>query len=198
MDGVKLHPELKEQLWYETALRDGIVWYHGEVNISRTALCTYALAQVVREKGKAILAINSEGGDVAQGLMMHDFIISLRKQGYRVDTFGIGEVCSMALIILQAGERRILAPNTIVLLHEIASWAVGKISEQQDTMAMLKKLEDRILAILSERSGRSRHKIRKLMERRDYWMTADEAVKLGFADEVTDKVCVVTLPPVEE
>ena len=62
--------------------------------------------------------------------------------------------------------------------------AIGSSSSLGDTVEFIGRLEERLLAILAERSVLSADQIRERWGRRDWWLTAEEAVDLGFADAV--------------
>jgi ATP-dependent Clp protease protease subunit len=91
---------------------------------------------------------------------------------------------SMGGILLQAGSHRVLAPNAYMLIHEVSSLAWGGASELEDEVAFVKRLQDRILDILAERSTMTRQQIARKWKRKDWWLDAPEALRLGFVDEI--------------
>jgi len=173
--------KVSEELW-KRELKERRVWLIGEINVYRAGKVLLALSALSTSNEPIVVFLNSVGGDLAHALAIYDAITILRKGSLRVDTIGIGLVASAAFILLQAGERRLLTPNSIVLIHEVASWTVGSLSEHEDSLKGLRKFEDRCLRILAERSGKSVGKLRKMFARRELWLTADEAVKHKFAD----------------
>jgi ATP-dependent protease ClpP protease subunit len=69
------------------------------------------------------------------------------------------------------------------MLHEVSSGSSGRVSEMEESVDVSKRLQKRLLAILAERSTLSVASIARRWTRRDWWLDADDAVSLGFADE---------------
>lgn len=130
------------------------------------------------------VVLNSEGGTAHDGLALHDFLLVLRAAGHHVQVLTLGVAASVAAVLLQAGDERLLGRNAMVLIHEVSTVAAGKASELTDRAAFVDMLQGRLLTILAERSTLSIGEIRDRWERRDWWLTAPEAVALGFADRV--------------
>ncbi|MCZ2109515.1 MAG: Clp protease ClpP [Dehalococcoidia bacterium] len=138
-----------------------------------------------RDPGQPIeITINSPGGSVLDGLALFDVILRLRRKGHPVTTRGTGLIASMATILLQAGDERILDANSWFMIHEVSSGARGTVSEIEEQQAFTKRLNDRLMDILLERSTLTKRQIQARTKKRDEWLSAEEAVKLGFADRV--------------
>jgi ATP-dependent protease ClpP protease subunit len=97
---------------------------------------------------------------------------------------GTGMIASMAAILMQAGDERVLDENAWFMIHEISSRLGGKSSDMEDELKFVKRLQDRALAILSERSTLSKTQIARRWKKTDDWMSAEEALQLGFVDRV--------------
>jgi len=134
------------------------------------------------------LRMFSPGGDVVSGLAIHDFVLGIREQGVPVHTKALGWAASMASVLLQCGETRTLSPNAFLLIHEErTTYSEGffeKITDTEDRLKFGHMLEERCDLILAERSTLSMRELRDHYTRKDWWLGAEEAVKLGFADEV--------------
>lgn len=128
--------------------------------------------------------INSPGGSVMDGLALYDTIQRLRRKGHFVTTRAQGLVASMATIILQAGDERIADENVQILVHELSGGAGGKISGIRDEAAMMERLNARLFSILADRSTLTARSIKSRADRKEWWMDAAEALKLGFVDRV--------------
>lgn len=138
-----------------------------------------------RDPGQPVtLNLNSPGGSVIEGFAFYDALQRLRRTGSHLTIRGTGAVMSMGTILLQAADNRILDRNALVMIHEVSGGAHGKVSEIMDTMVGIKKLQDRGLDILAERSTMSRDEIADKWKKTDWFLTAEEAVELGFADVV--------------
>ena len=91
---------------------------------------------------------------------------------------------SMAGILLQSGNKRVIGQNAYILIHEVSDVAAGTTSEIEDELKLTKRLQKRLVGILAERSTMSEQQIEKKWKKNDWWLDANEAVELGFADEI--------------
>jgi ATP-dependent Clp protease protease subunit len=138
-----------------------------------------------RAPGRPIrLVLNSPGGSVLDGLALFDFLGELRARGHHLQLLALGTAASMGGVLLQAGSERLVGRNTFVLVHEVRGGAIGTSSSLGDTVEFIGRLEERLLAILAERSTLTAEQIRERWGRRDWWLSSEEAVALGFADAV--------------
>ncbi len=143
------------------------------------------------EKSPIEIWFNSPGGSVIDGMALFDYIQQVRALGHYVTTGAMGYAASMAGILLQAGDKRVMGRESYVLIHEIAAGTAGKIGDIEDTVEFLKKIENRVLAIFAERSKASgcekpltKAQIALRWRRKDWWLTSEECLKHGFVDEV--------------
>jgi ATP-dependent Clp endopeptidase proteolytic subunit ClpP len=130
------------------------------------------------------IVINSGGGSVFAGLALFDYLQMIRGAGCAVTTTAVGMAASMAGILLQAGSTRVMSEHAYLMIHEASTSTWGKISELRDEVELIDKLEERMLAILAERSTMSAKQIKAKCARRDWWIDSREALKLGFVDEI--------------
>jgi ATP-dependent Clp endopeptidase proteolytic subunit ClpP len=180
----------RDELYHRRDLADAsehrVLTFYGEVGPASVAKALTELGiWARRDPGSEIKIIfNSPGGSVLDGLALFDYLRELVADGHRITTVGMGMAASMGGILLQAGTHRVLAPNAYMLIHEISSLAWGGASELEDEVAFVKRLQDRILDILAERSTMTRQQIARKWKRKDWWLDAPEALRLGFVDEV--------------
>jgi len=138
-----------------------------------------------RDPGCEITVIfNSPGGSVLDGLALFDYLRQLRSVGHPVTTMALGRAASMGAVLLQAGSKRVMGRNAFLLIHEVSHLSVGKVSEMEDGVGFTKRLQQRLLAILAERSTLADREINRRWSRKDWWLDAEEAVALGLADEL--------------
>jgi len=129
------------------------------------------------------IVFNSPGGAVHDGLALFDFLRHLRTSGHHLTTLALGRAASMGAVLLQAGDRRVVGANAFVMLHEVSNGTSGKVSELEESIELSRRLQKRLLAILAERSTLTVAQIQRKWTRRDWWLDADDAVSMGFADE---------------
>jgi ATP-dependent Clp endopeptidase proteolytic subunit ClpP len=137
-----------------------------------------------RHPGKPLtITLNSPGGSVIAGRALYDHLRDLAKE-HHITVKCRGMAASMGGILLQAGDKRIIGPESMVLIHEVSSGTVGKVGYMEDSLEFSKMLWVKLSEILAKRSKMSAEEIRKKTHKFDWWLSAQEAVDLGFADEI--------------
>ena len=126
--------------------------------------------------------LNTPGGSVYAGLGIYDTMQFVRS---RVATICTGMAASMGAVLLVAGEKgmRAALPHSRVMIHQPMGGIQGQASDIEITAKEILKLKDELYQIISDHSGQSVKKIRQDADR-DYWMTAEEALKYGMIDKV--------------
>lgn len=143
----------------------------------------------LREELKAITSknitviINSGGGDVWAGLAMYN---ALRELDAEVTVRVDGLAASIASVIAMAGDKIIMSPGSMMMIHKASAWAGGDSEDLKKIIEMLETVEESIVPIYADRSGLSREEVQEMMDA-ETWMSAEEAVELGFADQVGTK-----------
>lgn len=133
------------------------------------------------------VVINSEGGDVTQAKAIYDAIRSCQN-----DVRGIvyGEASSSASIILQACDKRIMAPNSYLMMHigEEATAGHPENKKRWDEKHKLdqKWMEDVYLKSLKEKDPKfTRQKLQKMLTF-DTILSPEEAKKIGLINEILE------------
>lgn len=130
------------------------------------------------------ITFDSPGGACIPGLALWDEILRLKSEGRKFRTVVRGYAASMGGVLLQAGDERVIGRHSYMLIHEVSSGHIGKISDMEDGLEFSKRIQSRLLAILAERSTLSVKQIANKWTRRDWWLDAEECVELGFADSI--------------
>lgn len=130
------------------------------------------------------LYINSPGGSVSAGMAIYDTMQYIQPN---VSTICIGIAASMASVLLAAGEKgkRFCLPNSEVMIHQVMGGTQGQASDIKIHAEHILKIRDRLNQILVKHTGQKIAQIEKDTDR-DYFMTAEEAVKYGLADKVIE------------
>ncbi|MFC3802814.1 head maturation protease, ClpP-related [Cohnella sp. GCM10012308] len=131
-----------------------------------------------------LVRINSPGGSVFAGLAIYQYLKDHKaKVTVKVD----GLAASAASVIMMAGDTIIMGTGAMVMAHN--PWAGPMYGEAKDFRAaadMLDKTQTSLVSVYQDRTGKNEDDL-KTMLNASTWMTADEAVSLGFADEVDRK-----------
>lgn len=129
--------------------------------------------------------INSPGGEVDSGLAFYDSLTQVESvYGHKLTTGCVGTAASMGGVLLQAGSHRWMGKNAYILIHEMKVSMIGKPGEIKDLQRLLDILEVRIIDILTSKSKITESQIRDAWDRKDWYIGADAALKLGLVDEI--------------
>jgi ATP-dependent Clp protease protease subunit len=133
------------------------------------------------------LYINSAGGNVTDGLAIHDAIRHLVSRGIEMTVIVQGMAYSMGSIVLQAASdgRRLAFPHSWIMIHEPAKWAGWQsTTAAAQHLERLKQMQDQIYRILSSRSGKPLRQIIKDTKRTDFYLDAQKALDYGLIDAI--------------
>lgn len=152
-------------------------------NTCETAIQTLARWRRL-SKEPITIRLSSPGGSVLDGLALFDYIQTLRADGIVVTTATLGMAASMACVLLQAGDKRVMGDNAWILIHEVSSAAIGKVSEMEDEVKFTRRLNERLYRIFANRSKLRLITIRQRAKKKDWWIDPEEALRSGLCDEV--------------
>lgn len=126
------------------------------------------------------VAINSRGGEVDHGLAIYNY---LRTHPALVSVRIDGIAASAASVIAMAGDEITMPANALMMVHNPWTYAMGNAAELRKTADDLEQFEKTLLATYTARTGKGEGDIKTLLDD-ETWLTAQEAVDLGFADRV--------------
>ena len=148
------------------------------------------LRELANDNPKPItLYINSAGGNVTDGLAIHDSVRQLVKRGIQVTIIVQGMAYSMGSVVLQAASdgRRLSLPHSWIMIHEPAKWAGWQsTTAAAQHLDRLKQMQAQIYEILAKRSGRPLAKIIRDTKRTDFYLDAKKALEYGLIDAIAE------------
>jgi len=169
---------------YSRLLKERIIFLGGPITDQIASLIIAQLLFLEHEDPKKDikLYINSPGGSVTAGLAIYDTMQYIKPD---VSTICVGMAASMAAVLLAAGKKgkRIVLPNSEVLLHQVMGGVEGQAIEVEITARHIIKIKDRLNQVLAKLTGQSLSKIEKDTDR-DFYMGAYEAKEYGIVDEI--------------
>ncbi len=126
--------------------------------------------------------LNTPGGVVTGGLAIYD---TMQHVASPVSTICVGIAASMGAVLLSAGAKgkRFILPNAEVMMHQVMGGAQGQASDIKIQAEHILKMKDRLNKILASHTGQTMSRIEKDTDR-DYFMSAQEAVKYGLVDKI--------------
>jgi ATP-dependent Clp protease protease subunit len=100
----------------------------------------------------------------------------------------MGMAASMGSMILSCGAKgkRFILPNAEVMIHQPSGGAEGMASDIEISAKQILKIRSNMNKLLAKNTGQKLEKIEKDMDR-DFFMTAEEAVKYGIVDKIITK-----------
>ena len=128
------------------------------------------------------LHINSNGGSVKEGVTIYNL---LKQSGCKVRGIVDGVAYSVAFVILQACDERIMGVGTTALIHEPWVETSGNAKELRKTADDLDVLTASNRKIFLERSNLEEQQLADLMEAETF-LTPDDCLEYGLIDKVED------------
>jgi ATP-dependent Clp protease, protease subunit len=185
---VELVDAVRAQLRKEQSDRLHDVYLIGDIEKDTARSCIERLRELAADNNKPITVyINSAGGNVTDGLAIHDSIRHIVSRGIEVTVIVQGMAYSMGSIVLQAASegRRLAFPHSWIMIHEPAKWAGWQsTTAAAQHLERLKQMQDQIYKILSSRSGKPLRQIIKDTKRNDFYLDAQKALDYGLIDAV--------------
>lgn len=143
---------------------------------------SYTLARLIQTitAPRINVRINSYGGEVAEALAI---IAQLANSGKEIVTFCDGFACSAAADIFMAGQRRIMAPSSVLMIHNAASGCYGNASEMRKAAEDLDLINDQTLKLFADKVKISEAELRQLFDAETF-LSPEQALEMGFATEI--------------
>lgn len=128
--------------------------------------------------------INSPGGSVFDGMAIYN---QLKRHKSNKTVYVDGIAASIASVIALAGDKVVIPKNAYFMIHKPWSIAYGDAEEFRKVADSLDTAEEGIITVYEDNSMLLRDEITEMMAA-ETWMTGEEAVEYGFADETSDEV----------
>jgi ATP-dependent Clp protease protease subunit len=171
---------------YSRLLKDRVILLEGEVHDQMANLIVAQLLFLESEdpEKEIFLYINSPGGSVTAGMAIYDTLQFIKSP---ITTIVLGQSCSMGSLLAQAGSpgKRLILPNARHMIHQPSGGARGQATDMliqvNEILEMKKNLTN--IYVKHNSKGKTFDELAHDMER-DNFMSAEEAVEYGLADEV--------------
>lgn len=134
-----------------------------------------------RYKGKDITVwIDSDGGSVFAAAGIYN---ALKEHDGKITVKVGSKAMSAASVIAMAGDEVLMSPMAVMMIHNPLTGAYGDMHVFRKVADILDTIKDSIINAYVLKTGRSRSKISQMMDD-ETWMSANVAVKEGFADGI--------------
>jgi ATP-dependent Clp protease protease subunit len=184
---------------YSRLLKDRIVMLDTDVNEHSSSLIVAQMLFLESENPDAdiLFYINSPGGSVTAGLAIYDTMQFIKPD---VSTIVLGQACSMGSFLANAGApgKRLVLPESRTMIHRVSSGTPGTrgsvhVQELQfedakrsfdESVRINQRLTE--LYVKHNTQGKAYDELFEAMKF-DTFLSAEEAVAYGLADEVVEK-----------
>lgn len=150
---------------------------------------SFAIGEIVACAENAIdtltVEIHTGGGSVFDGYRLFNSMQELRNRGVSVTARINTLAASMGSVIAMAADKVEIAANGRMMIHEASTAMAGDAEKMRQTAELLEGISDEIAAIYAIKTGKTQIEMRDLMKS-ETWMTAKQAIEMGFADEIFD------------
>jgi ATP-dependent Clp protease protease subunit len=171
-------------------LRD--IYLIGDIEKDTAKAVIERLRELANDNSRPItIYINSAGGNVTDGLALHDAIQLLVSRGLEVTIVVQGMAYSMGSVVLQAASpgRRLSFPHSWIMIHEPAKWAGWQsTTAAAQHLDRLKQMQGQIYRILADRSAKPLRQIIRDTKRNDFYLDAIRAREYGLIDGILGPV----------
>lgn len=171
----------------KTDNKNRIIFVNGQFNemMAHTVINKLFEYECANTNADILLIIDSYGGQVDSFIAIHDAIRLCRCD---VATLCLGKAMSCGQMLLMSGKKgkRFITTNSRVLVHEVSKNSGGKLSELDNDIEELKRMQKIISEMFYKYTKINKMKLTELLSK-DSFLSADETVKLGIADyTITD------------
>tara|TARA_A200000159_G_scaffold160107_1_gene179698 strand:- start:92 stop:823 length:732 start_codon:yes stop_codon:yes gene_type:complete len=132
------------------------------------------------------MIISTYGGSAMDMFGIHDMMRNVREE-CEIHTVGIGKVMSAGVLILASGTKgkRRIGKNCRVMIHSVVGGTHGPMHNLENEMDEIRWIQEKYIETLVRESDMTKAMVRKMLNRKvNIYLTADQAVEYGIADEV--------------
>lgn len=130
--------------------------------------------------------VSTYGGSADDMMSIHD-MMRLTKENRDIQTIGMGKIMSAGTLILASGTRgkRKIMKNCRVMIHAVSAGNVGALHNLQNEMEEIQNIQDMYIDALCNETLLTKRQLKKMLDQKvNVYLSAEEAVEYGLADEV--------------
>ena len=128
------------------------------------------------------VVINSPGGDVYAGQETFSILYNIRHiNSIEIEVQSLA--ASAASVIAMAGKTVKMSPVAALMIHNCSTYASGSYRDMTHTAEVLKKINECLVQAYVQKTGMTQEDLLDMMDR-ETWLSANDCIKYGFADEI--------------
>ena len=126
--------------------------------------------------------LSTYGGACYDGLALHDV---LESSSTPVEIICTGKIMSMGIIVALGAEVRKAYRNTTFMIHQVSGISFGTLREMEDTVAEASRINEILFNIIKSKTKVTEEQLNEVLQKKkDWFMTAEEALSLGVLTEI--------------
>ncbi len=172
---------------YSRLLKERIIFLSTPIddNVASLVVAQLIFLEADDAEKDIFLYINSPGGIITSGMAILDTMNYIKPD---VCTTVVGQASSMAAVLMAAGTpgKRYVLPHARIMIHQPLGGAEGQASDIVIAAEEIQRMKKELNAMLARYTGKKVTQIEKDADR-NYFMSSEEAVKYGLADQVIEK-----------
>ena len=138
------------------------------------------ISGVTDEKEEIKVIINSPGGDVQAGQEIYSILKDIKNHV----TINVQSIAaSAASMIAMAGDTVKMSPVALLMIHNASTCTSGDYRDMQHTADVLQTVNTAIMQAYIAKTGKTEDELKDMMDR-ETWLTANQCLENGFADEI--------------
>jgi ATP-dependent Clp protease protease subunit len=171
---------------FSRMLKDRTIFINGAIHTEMSHVVVAQLLFLEAENSTADITviINSGGGEVTAGLAIYSTMQFIKPD---VSTIVTGQACSMGSFLANAGapNKRFVLPTSRTMIHAVSGGSQGTVHDTIIQMEEMIRLNEMLtdMYVSHNTAGKAYDDFKEAMKR-DYFMSAEEAVAFGLADKV--------------
>jgi len=186
-DGTEKWFQEFRELDYGIDIKDNLILVQDEISAGLTfdIISKVRLLKKINPSLESLtMLLNSPGGDVVETLGLIDYIRTLKDEGIKTNIVCRGSAMSAAALLLTAGTGlRAASKHSKIMVHQLSSYAVGKLSDLKSNAKFAESLEDDCNNIMAECTNKDKQWWME-KQQNDYFLNAEEALELGIIDKI--------------
>ena len=138
------------------------------------------IAELTDENEELKVIINSPGGDVQAGQEIYSILKDIKNHV----TINVQSIAaSAASMIAMAGDTVKMSPVALLMIHNASTCTSGDYRDMQHTADVLQTVNTAIMQAYIAKTGKTEDELKDMMDR-ETWLTANQCLEHGFADEI--------------
>ena len=126
--------------------------------------------------------LSTYGGACYDGLALHDVLESSHTP---VEVICTGKIMSMGVIVALGAKVRKAYRNTTFMIHQVSGLSFGTLREMEDTVAEASRINEILFNIIKSKTKVTEEQLNEVLQKKkDWFMTAEEALELGILTEL--------------